>query len=526
MSTYPITSSKTLLLLYYCLYVYAVQWTADPYLRRLAFSNLPRPSESSFLLGHAGAVMKDAHGRGAFSKWEDTIPNSGIIYFSGYFYAFHNMLLTTPEALHDVLVTNSYDFEKDPSFRKLLARTVGRGLVTVEGAEHKAQRKSVAPAFSGKHVRDLVPLFWSKAQGLANVLAGQLDVQASDSTTDGEKSGARTGVVELNEWASRATMDIIGMACVGRDFNSIYHSHDEFIQQYRKIITTDQSSLVVSIIVDLLSTTLPSAVARWVPFKRIREASDGRYQLRPLCRRLMELKRRDMETESEQHIDILSVLIRSGQFSDDGLVDQLLTFLAAGHETTANALAWTCWLLATSPGSQEKLRAELRSYFAQDNNSIITATSLEELSYLDAVTSEQLRLIPPVPVSSRGSVRDTTILGQHIPKGSHVVFSPWAINRSKKLWGPDAENFVPERWLAEGQGGLGGGKSPLNLLTFLHGPRSCIGQAFSRAELKCLVAAMVMKFDMRMADPSEVIEPGGFLTIKPKNGLRLRLQEL
>lgn len=102
----------------------------------------------------------------------------------------------------------------------------------------------------------------------------------------------------------------------------------------------------------------------------------------------------------------------------------------------------------------------------------------------------------------------------------------WAINRSKALWGPDAEEFKPERWLAEGQRELGGGKSTLNLLTFLQGPRSCIGQAFSRAELRCLVAAMVMKFEIRMADPSEVVEPGGFLTLKPIGGMKLKLRVL
>lgn len=129
-------------------------------------------------------------------------------------------------------------------------------------------------------------------------------------------------------------MDIIGMACVGRDFDSIHHSDDEFIQQYRKIVGTGEHSIVAAILTEYLSTMLPIHVARWMPFsKRIREASDGRYRLRPLCRKLVEIKRKDLETESEKRVDILSVLIRSGQFSDDGLVDQLLTFLAAGYVT-------------------------------------------------------------------------------------------------------------------------------------------------------------------------------------------------
>lgn len=168
---------------------------------------------------------------------------------------------------------------------------------------------------------------------------------------------------------------------------------------------------------------------------------------------------------------------------------------------------------------QDKLRAELRDHFAKTED--ITAASLDELPYLTAVTNEQLRFVPSVPNTARVAVRDTQILGQAVPAGTHVVVSPWAINRSHQIWGPDAEEFRPERWL-EG----GGPKSPLNLITFLHGPRSCIGQAFSRAELKCLVAAMVTGFEMKMANPEEIIEPAGLATIKPKNGLRLLLREL
>lgn len=129
--------------------------------------------------------------------------------------------------------------------------------------------------------------------------------------------------------------------------------------------------------------------------------------------------------------------------------------------------------------------------------------------------------MPSVPSTARTAIRDSQILGQHVPKGTNVIISPWAINRSSRIWGPQSEEFVPERWL-EG----GSAKSPLNLITFLHGPRSCIGQAFSRAEQKCLVAAMVQKFEMKMADPAEVVEPSGLATIKPKNGLRLLLKEL
>nr|POE72913.1 cytochrome p450 4v2 [Quercus suber] len=196
------------------------------------------------------------------------------------------------------------------------------------------------------------------------------------------------------------------------------------------------------------------------------------------------------------------------------------------HETTSNALVWTIWLLAVNPSSQEKLRAELKNHFEQHGFDTMTSSLLEKLPFLNAVTSEQLRLYPVVPLGGRVAARDTTILGQVIPRGTIVCYSPWANNRSETIWGPDAAEFKPERWMVPGQERLGGGKGALSLLTFLHGPRGCIGQAFSRAELNCLVAAFVMKFEFEMADPDEKVEPAGLITVKPENGLRLRLKEL
>nr|POE89942.1 cytochrome p450 3a12 [Quercus suber] len=495
-SGYLAGTSNTLLLVYALLYVFAVTKIVIPFFTT-PLRALPQPPGGSFVTGHARAELQAPRGS-VYREWIDTIPNSGLIFFWGLFYGNKHVLLTTPEALQEVLVSSCYDFEKPLPGRALLSRTIGQGLITVEGSEHKFQRKSVTPAFSGKHIKDLVPLFWSKSQDFVDAISKQLDV--SYSTSERQE---RSGVVELNQWASKVTLDIIGLACVGRDLNSLYSSDDEFVHHYDKILKTDKGNYVMFALMTML---LPLSVARWMPFwKGFREAAEGRYQLRPLCRRLVDTKRRDMATESAKHIDILSVLMRPEQLSDDQLVDQLLTFLAAGV--------------------QERLRAEVGGHFAQ-NGSELTAESLEALPYLNAVTNEQLRFFPGVPATGRVAIRDSKILGQHIPKRTFIVMSPWAINRSKTLWGADAGEFKPERWLREGQAGLGGAKGLFSMLTFLHGPRSCIGQAFSRAELKCLVAALIMKFELQMADPQEVIEPGGFVTIKPKRGLRLRLKEL
>lgn len=284
--------------------------------------SIPSVPGTTWLLGDVTATEKKPAGSSQ-KEWIDTIANDGLLRFCGFFCMAPALLITTTDGLHDILMKTPYDFCKPNMQRTFLERITGRGLVAVEGNEHKLQRKIVTPAFSGKQVKDLTTTFWTKSQDVVKAIAGEL----MDSGAQNEKH--RTGVVEINSWASRATLDIIGVACVGRDFNAIYNSDNEFVKQYDKVLKAEQGN---PILISFLTYLIPDYILRWVPvFEPIRQASEGRYQLKPLCRSLIEIKRRDMETESEKHIDILSVLIRSGQLSDDELIDQVRTFLVAGY---------------------------------------------------------------------------------------------------------------------------------------------------------------------------------------------------
>jgi len=177
---------------------------------------------------------------------------------------------------------------------------------------------------------------------------------------------------------------------------------------------------------------------------------------------------------------------------------------------------------------QDRLRAECNNRLADKTSSEIDASNFdaEATPYLAAVCNETLRLYPPAPATARYSVKPTKIGGQYIPKGTTALISLWAINRDPTLWGDDADKFNPDRWLDGPNAANGGAKSPYALLTFIHGPRSCIGQNFARTEMKCLLAALVMRFTFEIADPDEKVEVGGFITIKPRNGLRLKLHDL
>lgn len=201
------------------------------------------------------------------------------------------------------------------------------------------------------------------------------------------------------------------------------------------------------------------------------------------------------------------------------------------HETTASALTWACYLLAKQPELQEKLREEVTQALPNgpaSNSSTDLGGILEQLPYLNGVMHETLRLYPTVPMTMRQAICDTQIGDQFIPKGAVMIVSMWLINRSPDIWGTDAGTCRPERWInADGKPNqTGGTNSNYDFITFLHGPRSCIGQGFAKAEMRCLLASLVSAFSWDLAmDDSEVV-PRGVITIKPENGMYLRFKPL
>jgi cytochrome P450 len=154
---------------------------------------------------------------------------------------------------------------------------------------------------------------------------------------------------------------------------------------------------------------------------------------------------------------------------------------------------------------------------------------LKQLPYLNGIIYETLRLYPTVPLTMREALRDTHVGEQFIPKGTEMVLSIWQINRSPEIWGPDAGEFRPERWINADDGKPnrhGGTKSNYDFQTFLQGPRSCIGQEFAKAEMRCLLATLVTSFTWDLAMEEARIVPRGVITIKPEHGMYLRMRPL
>lgn len=474
--------------------------------------NLPQASGFKPLIGHGIIMFQRPPGQAHLNIMKAT-PNEGIIRTLGFFHT-DRLIVTSPAALADVLVNKSYDFEKPPWSRAFLRKFLGDGLLMTEGDEHKHHRKQIMPAFHFRHIKELYSVFWAKSIEFCNALKAFL---ADDALK----------ILEIGRYSTQVTLDIIGLAGLGRDIASLRSSEDELVKNYEEILEPTSEKAIYFV----CHLIFPPRLIAMLPWKLNERVKITTGNLKRICTDFVVDRKSKMKHESQESRDILSIMIRSNNFSDENLVDQLLTFMAAGHETTSSALTWASHLLSKHPDIQDGLRTEIQQRIPDpqvlSDSSFDVAGLLESMPYLNGVCNEVLRLYPTIPVTARLSIRDTTVAGVYIPKGTMIFVVPWAINRNPQLWGDDAEDFVPNRWIDKSTGRAtmnGGADSKFSFLTFLHGPRSCIGERFARAELRALLAAFVGHFEMEMADSNEEVIVGGTITSKPVNGMRLKLK--
>lgn len=476
--------------------------------------DIPTPAKRSWMTGNLDSFLIESSFQ-LMPKWINEVPNNGLIryYLTG---NLERIFLTSPKALSELLVTKVYDFPKPDFVRARLAPVTGEhGVLLVEGDEHKRQRKNLMPAFSYRHIKDLYPVFWAKSAEMVNRISKDLASRADP----------KDNVVRISDWASRATLDIIGVAGMDHDFNSLAEPNNHLAKSYQMILKEPPflSQLIFVIGLVFSNPTLASKI----PSKWNDDVKASGNVIRDVARQMIRLKQEKIENKTAQNsVDIISVALESGVFTEEELVDQMMTFLGAGHETTSTALQWAVYALCKHPDVQTRLREEIRANLpspSAENPEPLSAATLDSLPYLNAVCNEVLRFHPSVPSTIRVAARDTTILGTPIAKGTLLLLTPNAVNHSKELWGPDADKFDPERWLGPGRANTGGATSNYALLTFIHGPRSCIGQGFAKAELACLVAATVGKYEIELQYPDAKLDVRLGATVSPKDGVLAKL---
>ncbi|KAH8904667.1 putative cytochrome P450 monooxygenase [Coniochaeta sp. PMI_546] len=441
-------------------------------------------------------------------EWTRTIPNNGLIRY--YMAAnIERVIVVGQEALSEILVSKVYDFPKSESLRVKLLRFTGNGILLAEGEEHKQQRRGLLPSFSFRNIKNLYPVFWAKAVEMADALDKQL------------LPGSNDAVVQISDWAGRVTLDIVGLAAMGRDFDAVRDPHAEFHKKYDKLRMKPTTITRLLVLFSMLTVGFKAYFA--LPTKWNRESKISADYIRRYARQIVEDKKNNLKHGSAKSKDIASLAMASGVFSDDNMVDQMITFLVAGHETIAASLQWAVYALCKHPDMQIRLREEVRSHISTSTESTITAADIDSLPYLNAFCNEVLRFYPPVPSTVREARIDTTLAGSFIPKGTTLLILAGATNLDTARWGPDAEKFDPERWLGEGRANSGGSDSNYANLTFLAGPRGCIGQAFAKSELLCLVAVLVGRFTMELQEPEKKLEIVRAISSAPKDGVMARL---
>jgi cytochrome P450 len=212
--------------------------------------------------------------------------------------------------------------------------------------------------------------------------------------------------------------------------------------------------------------------------------------------------------------DVLSLLLRASgsgaEMTDEQVRDEALTLFLAGHETTANALAWTWWLLSQHPDAEARLHAELHEVLGDRSPS---ASDLARLDMTRSVLSESIRLRPPAWAIGRRAIRDVRIGEVDVPAGAIVVVSPWLLHHDARWW-PEPDAFRPERWTTEAMG-----KRPRSaFVPFGGGPRMCVGEPFAWMEGILLLATIARGWRLRLV-PGHPVQARAVVTLRPRNGL-------
>lgn len=457
------------------------------------------------------------------------IDNDGFIYYRSLLNS-QRIVITTP-ALVGEICTRVDEFVKPVIARGIAGRILGEGLVLSELEKHKQQRRIFLPIFAPRHIREMFPIFWGKTRELTQKMT---QVALSDAH--------REAVFEVGHWASRGALDIVTMATIGEDFGSIQDENATLAKTFRKAIEPSRGYIVLA----MLEIWLPAWLVHILPNKMNRTMGESVPILRDLCRRLLRERRQQALEKSSHGKDLLSLCFHYeevAQANEEEVIDQMTTFLAAGHETISVGITWAVYMLCLYPEWQTLLREEARAHLPDPNANIdhsnesqsrmATSADVDNMPLIQAFINEVLRWYPPIPQTMRETLQDTVIGGRVIPKGTWIALPIKGFHRDERVWGPDASQFNPRRWLnADGSVNINGGcQNKYFNLAFMQGSRSCVAQGFSKAEMACVIGALVGSFSFELVD-SDLLDESrmeiavGSLSARPLHGLDVKFKYL
>ncbi|KAF6819839.1 cytochrome p450 [Colletotrichum plurivorum] len=471
-----------------------------------SFRTLPSPSQGPFWkrLLYEPRLPE-------IEQWVDTIPNKGVI---------------RPKAAKEFLAAGAYKFVK-PELQATLSELIsGRGLLTIEGEEHKQVRRKLNPAFSQ-----------------ANLRAGHHGLPAADNGPEAAFAGA--ALIQLP--IAAASIDMVGHFGYSVEFGTLNtmasskhgvaarHAHDKrkrfgraFVHMFK---TTRHGQLTLQ-----AASIIGPKIALKLPLRAVRTIKSIMGLFYEMMREVVEdhVKAEAGEVKadakvSQERVDIMTHAVRSGVLSHADLVEEGVHMISGGTEMSIGTATWAMHLLSRHLIRKE-IRANVPSPYDRGATPAIEQADLRRLPYLNAVANEVLRFHFVNGLLWRDCVEPATIAGVHIPKGSTVIFSPWALNRDPKHWGPTARVFDPDRWLKNPT--TGGADHPNSFMTFGGGPRRCIGEQYARNQLLCIIAAYIGRFELAPLDAggsdegTEIGDNFALTLFKVLDGWELRVRKI
>ncbi|UVO40033.1 cytochrome P450 [Bradyrhizobium arachidis] len=400
-------------------------------------------------------------------------------------------LVHDPNAIRHVLVDNADNYRKDPIQRRILANGLSDGLLSVEDARWEAQRRVLAPLFARRTVMSFT----------------QAMLTAVDGVTKRWGSLGRGAMIDVAAEMALLTLNVLALTIFSDGIAGDYNEFRDAMNAYFAVIGRIG-------VLDLLG--VPQSVPR-PGGGRLRRTM---HYFEGIIDRIIDTRRGRLAAlpADETPADLLTLLLRApdpstGQSMSLAEVrSNILTFLSAGHETTANALSWSIFLLSQSPDWRARVREEAARELAGPLEGLA-----DRLVVTRAAVEEALRLYPPIAALSRMAKDADTLGGIAVKPRGLIVIAPYVLHRHRLLWEqPDA--FDPSRFMPGRRGTIG----RFAYLPFGIGPRICIGASFALQEATIALAALTQRFDLELA-PDAKVWPLQKITLRPENGLPMRV---
>ncbi|WP_371228354.1 cytochrome P450 [Roseovarius sp. 2305UL8-3] len=386
-----------------------------------------------------------------------------------------------PAMISEMLVTRAAEFPKSQVTKNILGSAIGNGMLLSEGDVWKAQRKRYAPLFAARNLPVLTRHFARTGQALADGIAG--------------------GEVDVAALAQEATLTNITRAMFSGDDRVDPSEVREGLRRYNTYVG-DMS------LFDLMG--LPA----WVPRLKWLKSRAPVTRMRDLARQVIEGRQAEARSEPRDFLDLMIAALNEDGEDIEASIDNLLTFVVAGHETAANTLAWGLYLLSIYPEAQQQLRAEVR---AACGDRPVPFEALEKMPLLAAHVNETLRLYPAAAFTARDVAQDGALGDVALRKGDALFLPIYALHRHEALW-DEPQAYRPDRFLEHlpprGQ-----------FIPFGDGPRVCIGAQYARTEIMILLASILRQIEV-LPGAGTVPRPVVTFTLRPDGPLRLNLRQI